>query len=56
MVFCFSYRSPQQMEVEIVNLRASAAVPYQALPVTRIPPSLTHYSTVLEQQRYIIVI
>ena len=47
------FSCPQHMRVEIVNLRASAAVPYQALPVTQIPSSLTHYSTVLEQQRYI---
>ena len=54
LTHCFACSCPQQMKVEIVNLRASAAVPYQALPVTRIPPSLTHYSTVLEQQRYIV--
>ena len=41
------------MKVEIMNLRASAAVPYQVLPITQKPPSLTHYSTVLAQQRYI---
>ena len=51
----FILSSPQTVSVEVVNLRASASVPYQTMPTSQLPPTFIHYSSVLEEQRCVCV-
>ena len=43
--------SPQRLPLELMNLRASAAVPYQTLAVAQLPSTLQHYPAVLKEHR-----
>ena len=43
--------SPQRVNLELMNLRASAAVPYQTLAAAQLPTTLQHYTDVLQDHR-----
>ena len=47
--------SPQRVNLELMNLRASAAVPYQTLAAAQLPATLQHYTNVLEEHRSAII-
>ncbi len=48
----FPCSSPQPVQLSIVNLRGSSAVPYHTLPSTHLSPSLQHFSAIVQEHRW----